>query len=85
MTHYSNTSNPIDFPDMTKYVHIVQVHPVELGEPNLYKVKTEREFVTKELAEYWIELFDKHPYQEDGIVYKAVYLCRVNDDTGELE
>ena len=70
---------------MTTYKHIVQVHPVENGLPNLYKVKTEREFVTKELAEYWIELFNKHPYQEDGIVYKAVYLGRVNDETGELE
>lgn len=65
---------------MTKYVHIVQVHPVENGEPNLYKVKEEFEYDNKEDAEaivwHWNETWKDT---------KAVYLGRVNDATGELE
>jgi hypothetical protein len=74
---------------MTTYKHIVQVHPVELGEPNLYKVISEEEFDTKEEAiksvddyntEYkGVRFGNKHPYR------KAVYLGRVNDESGELE
>ena len=78
--HYSNTSNPVDFP-VTKYVHIVQVHPVELSLPNLHKVKSEREFRTKEQADAWIKGFNE--LCGDG--QKAVYLGRVNDATGEIE
>lgn len=65
---------------MTKYVHIVQVHPVENGEPNLYKVLEEVKFVTKEDADYYIQWYDINDYE-----LKAVYLGRVNDTTGELE
>ena len=65
---------------MTKYVHIVQVHPVELGEPNLYKVKREEEFSDKNDAFAW--MLD---YNLDHEHTKAVYLGRVNDATGELE
>lgn len=74
---------------MTKYVHIVYVHPVENGEPNLHKVTAEVEFDTKEQAlnsvndyntEYeGVRFGNKHPYR------KAVYHGRVNDETGELE
>ena len=66
---------------MTKYFHIVQVHPVENGEPNLYKVKAEHEFDTKEQADFWINMCN-HMASERA---KAVYLGRVNDATGELE
>ena len=67
---------------MTKYVHIVQVHPVENWEPNLSKVRKEKEFDTKEAADAWIE----HYNDSRGLhVYEAVYLGRVNDTTGELE
>ena len=64
---------------MTKFVHIVQVHPVELGEPNLHKVKMEQEFDTWEEAVHWVRLFN---YPETDV--KAVYLGCVNDATGEL-
>lgn len=64
---------------MTKYVHIVQVHPVENGEPNLYKVKQEKEFWYKERAEEWIERYNAKSNQ-----YRAVYLGCVDDETGEL-
>ena len=74
---------------MTKYVHIVQVHPVENGEPNLWKVLGEQEFATKDEAENFVITYNteyegvrfgnKNPYR------KAVYLGRVNDETGELE
>lgn len=72
---------------MTKYVHIVQVHPVENGEPNLYKVKSEQEFNTKQEADMFILRYNA----QDGVgfnsndLYQAVYLGRVNDATGELE
>ena len=66
---------------MTTYKHIVQVHPVELGEPNLYKVKEEFEFFEKSIAMACVEDFNERyeGYQ------KAVYVGRVNDATGELE
>lgn len=79
MTHYSNTGNPVDFP-VTKYIHIVYVHPVELGEPNLHKVKFEAEFDSKERADAFIE-----EHNAEITTFKAVYLGRVNDATGELE
>ena len=71
---------------MTKYVHIVQVHPVELGEPNTVKVVDEREFLTEDKAKEWIDYYNEWP-QLDRHDYptKAVYLGRVNDATGELE
>ncbi len=85
MTHYSNTNNPIDFP-VTKYVHIVQVHPVENGEPNLYKVKNEMEFETKAQADAWMKIFnDIEKTYGPKVELQAVYLGRVNDATGELE
>ena len=76
---YSNTSNPIDFPKV-RYVHIVQVHPVELGLPNLHKVKHEIEFPTKDTAMEYILNFNT-----PGAPLEAVYLGRVNHETGELE
>ncbi len=68
---------------MTKFVHIVYVHPVEQDKPNLSKIKAEREFATKEQADAWIvdhnSLHD--PYEWN---YEAVYYGCVNDATGEL-
>lgn len=86
--HYSNTANPVDFP-VTKYVHIVQVHPVENGEPNLSKVVREIEFAGpagKQAAERYIELYNAHPEPDrhNGPT-QAVYQGRVNAATGELE
>jgi hypothetical protein len=66
---------------MTKFVHIVYVHPVEKGEPNLYKVKHEQEFDTVYQAEFWIEEFNKAA--GDNPV-RAVYYGCVNDETGEV-
>ena len=67
---------------MTIYKHIVQVHPVENGEPNLYKVKREIEFTSNKEALEWLEKFN---YMVDGDGTIAVYRGRVNDTTGELE
>lgn len=77
--HVTNTDNPIDFP-VTKYVHIVQVHPVYNGIVQTHKVKLEKEFETKEEAEEYIVGFDLIYKGE----YRAVYLGCVNDETGEL-
>jgi hypothetical protein len=68
---------------MTKFVHIVQVHPVELGEPNLHKVELEREFRLKEEAERWVELYNDNE-KIFGNEDRAVYYGCVNDATGEL-
>jgi predicted nucleic acid-binding Zn ribbon protein len=69
---------------MIQYVHIVQVHPVENGEPNLHKVVKEMEFGEKWQAETCVEWLN-HDYQRHNPTRLAVYLGRVNDATGELE
>ncbi len=66
---------------MTKYFHIVQVHPVYDGILQTHKVKQEFEFVTKAEAEDYIDAFNE---PVNGFNYKAVYLGCVNDETGEL-
>lgn len=67
---------------MTKYVHIVYVHPVENGESNLYKVNYEQEFATKEKAEYFVGLYNI--LTGIGVGEQAVYYGCVNNETGEL-
>ena len=66
---------------MTKYFHIVQVHPVENGEPNTYKVVLEKEFTTKQQADKFILLFNTPDIK---LYVEAVYYGCVNDETGEL-
>ncbi len=68
---------------MTKFVHIVQVHPVENGEPNLHKVKREEEFEHKWQADKCVEWLNLN-YEAHKMELKAVYLGCVNDETGEL-
>ena len=68
---------------MTIYKHIVQVHPVENGLPNLHKVKQELEFDSKVEAEEWVYFYNINPYHTGPT--KAVYHGRVNLATGELE
>ena len=65
---------------MTQYFHIVQVHPVELGKPNTFKVKREEEFTTDWEAQEFIEDFN-----QNHTALQAVYVGKVNDETGELE
>ena len=67
---------------MTTYKHIVQVHPVENGEPNLHKVNTEHEF--DNMDEVNIFLLNCYKYLNLDKT-KAVYRGRVNDATGELQ
>ena len=69
---------------MTTYKHIVQVHPVENGEPNLNKVRDEQEFDTLEEAQKCVEDYNRWA-PISMIAKKAVYRGRVNDATGELE
>lgn len=64
---------------MTKYFHIVQIHPVENGEPNLHKVKREEEFDDFRQAMRWIKDYNLN-YEKTRAVYRG---C-VNDETGEL-
>lgn len=70
---------------MTKYVHIVQVHPVENGEVNLYKVKMEQEFRLEASAKAWADRVNKIEAMDGEPEFQAVYCGRVNDATGELE
>lgn len=65
---------------MTEFVYIAQVHPIELGKPNLHKVLMEREFSTKAKADKFIKVYNT--IGEAGT--KAVYFGCVNDETGEL-
>ena len=69
---------------MTKYVHIVYVHPVENGEPNFYKIRDEKEFESHFNALTWVDIHNGRAEQK-GEELKAVYYGRVNDVTGELE
>jgi hypothetical protein len=65
---------------MTKYFHIVQVHPMYDGILQTHKVELEKEFETKERAEQYIGAFNALGRGE----YRAVYVGCVNDETGEL-
>jgi acyl-CoA thioesterase len=67
---------------MTKFVHIVHIHPLELGEPNLYKVKHEEEFIRLKDAERYLWRYNSNP--EHAGQTRAVYQGRVNAETGEL-
>jgi hypothetical protein len=74
---------------MTKFVHIIQVHPVYNGILQTHKVKAEREFETKEEALRWVEYYNTlgDNMRKQGAVLpdqKAVYYGCVNDETGEL-
>jgi hypothetical protein len=86
--HVTNTDNPIDFP-VTKFVHIVYVHPVENGLPNLYKVKFEKEFETETQATDYVLMYNKNiKFMKKGnnlpdYDLRAVYYGCVNDETGE--
>ncbi len=64
---------------MTKYFHIVQVHPVYDGIVQTHKVKRETEFTNDWEAQEFIEDFN-----DNHTTMKAVYLGCVNDETGEL-
>lgn len=64
---------------MSKFYHIVQVHPIENGKINLYKVHAEWEFNTKEEADECINIYNK-----GALLHQAVYVGMVNDKTGEL-
>ena len=66
---------------MTRFVHIVQVHPVYDGILQTHKVKTEREFDTKQDAIDYTEHFNRTRFTGE---LEAVYLGCVNDATGEL-
>jgi hypothetical protein len=67
---------------MTQYFHIVQVHPLENGLPNLHKVIREQEFETKRMADLYIESYNEGAHE--GIPRRAVYVGCINDLTGEL-
>lgn len=67
---------------MTKYFHIVQVHPVYEGVVQTHKVIREQEFETKRMADLYIESYNEGT--QEGIPRRAVYLGCVNDETGEL-
>lgn len=74
---------------MPTHRHIVQVHPVENGLPNLYKVTFEKEFDTQDEADFYIEAYNKNVAymwkRKKMPVYaqKAVYRGRVNCETGD--
>jgi hypothetical protein len=66
---------------MTKFVHIVYVHPVYDGILQTHKVVLEKEFTTKQQADKFILLFNTPDIK---LYVEAVYYGCVNDETGEL-
>ena len=72
MTHYTNTKNPIDFPKM-KSVHIVSIHPLENGEPNLTKIQKEFKFDDMKNAKEFVEAWNTH-----GLMTQANYGGLIN-------
>ncbi len=67
------------------FKHIVQVHPVELGRPNLHKVRLEKEFNTASEAQAYIARFNETALKEAGKeIVRAVYNGKVDVKTGEL-
>lgn len=68
---------------MTQYTYIVQVYPVELGAPNLHKVKFEQEFTTQFGAETFARNFNVEEEMFEG-TDRAVYIGKVDVETGEL-
>jgi hypothetical protein len=70
---------------MTQYFHIVQVHPVENGDTNIYKVVLEKEFETKFEADEFIHVFNRNLVpNRHGDITVAVYVGCINDETEEL-
>ena len=67
---------------MKIYKHIVRIHPVENGEPNLHKVRAEHEFWFEASAKKWAEGMNKVESMDDDPENMAVYCGRVNDETG---
>ena len=63
--------------------HIVKIHPIEKGEPNLYTVEHEAESDTKEDAEAFVQWYNNEQCTDGSM--KAVYYGQVNNATGELE
>lgn len=68
---------------MTKYFHIVQVHPIYNGILQTHKVKKEFEFDEKWKAEQCVEWLNQN-YEAHNPNLKAAYYGCVNDETGEL-
>lgn len=68
---------------MRKFSYIVQVHPVELYGPNLYKVKEEQEFATEHNALVYIAIRNQE-FERKGKKLMAVYVGCVDTETGEL-
>ena len=68
---------------MNNFAHIVYVHPVELGEPNLHKVKMEKEFENVDAARSFEWNFNQDATAK-GFSLKAVYYGCVNTETKEL-
>lgn len=66
---------------MTQYKHIVQLHPVENGEPNLSKILLEKEFDTKWDAMRCVGYFNGY-LGKDPESDVAVYHGCVNLESG---
>ncbi len=68
---------------MTKFFHIVQVHPVVQGILQTHKVKTEFEFDEKRKADQRVALLNDD-FDALNLNMRAVYVGCVNDETGEM-
>ena len=65
------------------YTHVVRVHSVVNGKPNLSKVKAEFMYDEKREAYQRIELMNED-FEALNLSMKAVYAGCLNNETGEL-
>ena len=73
---------------MTKYKHIVYVHPVANSKPNLHKVEHENEFETEYDAKVFIMDYNLIYKKTQAVYYGEVntdFYSKVTDSTGEIK
>jgi hypothetical protein len=65
---------------MTKFFHVVHLCRIlEKGKPDLFKPRYDEEFKTEEEARKYVK-----DYNQNHIDLIAVYVGKVNDETGEM-
>jgi hypothetical protein len=80
--HYSHTPKL----NGIRHVHVLAIHPVENGEPNLNKVMHKQEFPTRDIAMGHVLNFNKNSQLNTGPGTKmaAMYHSRIDNATGEI-
>lgn len=62
-------------------IHIVRVHPVQNGNPDLNTIGAEHKLVSKEQAEHFIKMFNQPETRGRKEFARAVYYGCVNNES----